>query len=145
MSPKKRQLVDIDPDVLDRAYDLGIKVSPTLRFLFTWYLNEGLHNPKMPLFIPKPSRETRKYYEKLKEEYPERKESPGKEYVVKQKTFIEQVEDALKYCDITREKVAFFGYVTAEMTDAVYHRLIDNGVVTSKNGVSAAMEEIFGA
>ena len=65
--------------------------------------------------------------------------------VVKQKTVIEQVEDAVKYCEITRETVAFFGYITAEMTDAVYRRLIDNGVVTSKNGVSAAMEEIFGA
>ena len=71
MSPKKRQLVDIDPDVLERASELGIKVSPTLRFLLSWYLNEGLHNPKMPIFLPKPSRETRHYYEKLKEDYPE--------------------------------------------------------------------------
>ena len=143
MSPKKRQLVDIDPDVLERASELGIKVSPTLRFLLSWYLNEGLHNPKMPIFLPKPSRETRHYYEKLKEDYPERRESACEERVVKQKTFIEQVEDAVKYCEITRETVAFFGYITAEMTDAVYRRLIDNGVVTSKNGVSSAMEEIF--
>ena len=143
MSSKKRQLVDIDVDVLERASELGIKVSPTLRFLFIWYLNEGLHNPKMPIFLPKPSRETRHYYEKLKEEYPERKESACKERVVKQKTFIEQVEDALKYCEITHETAVFFGYITVEMTDAVYHRLINNGVITTKEGVSAAMQEIL--
>lgn len=140
----KRVTVELDTDDVERFKELGMKLSPSLRFLMKWYLNTGAHDPKMPMFLVKPCKRTRDSYRLLAETYTKRRDITTVErHFVNAVPFEENVEQAILESGIDAEGVKLFGYVTGDMCEMVYRIMINKGIATTKEAVLVAMEEYF--